>query len=322
MSPKSPLPIAIAITLMVAPLVRAEPPLVLAQSEFGGRFGDAPRRPPERAPPPREEPPSDSSSGCGFLCILGVVVAGAVVADALTGDHWASREELDRDGPRFPNRLAPGQFQVQGYAAPGWPVVLDFDAPTGADTALEVNLEGFDPRASIHYPLEPAAGRRVVVMMLPNGGGFDRVLRARFTLVSTFRSGGGRAPAPLSVYGIGAGPRAVGSMTIAIEQLQPLDAPRPDAVSFVLDAMHPFDRSVTEILRLPRGDQGDLTLVRDARAFPLTLGPHDGRWASMRAVGSETPGLYILQARAWLVGARNDERDWTGAFGPGPIRLR
>jgi hypothetical protein len=311
MSPKSPLPIAIAIALLVSPLARAEPP-----------YGDSPRGSESRRPPPHETAPDHPSQCPFFLCVVLPIVSGVVLADAMTGDQWISREDLDRDGPRFPSKLAPGQFQVQGYAAPGWPVVFDFDAPPGADTWLEVALEGFDRKGGPRYRLEPAVGRRVVVVTLPQGGGFDHVIRARYTLYSKMTSGGRSMPADLKVYGMGCGPRAVGSMTLVIDQLQPLDAPGPDAVSFVLDALRPFDRSATEILRLPEGNSGDLALVRDARALPLTLGPHDGRWATMHSDAREGPGLYILQARAWLVGARNDERDWTGAYGPGPVRLR
>ena len=322
MSPKSPLPTAIAIALLaLSPLARAETPLVLAQRD-SPPYSDSPRRGGEGARPTREQPPPDHSSSCPILlCVVLPLVGGVVVADALTSDHWVSREDLDRDGPRFPSKLSPGQFQVQGYAAPGWPVVLDFDAPPEADTWLEVALEGFD-RSGPKYRLEPAAGRRVVVVTLPAGGGFDHGIRARYTLYSMLRSGGRSTPADLKVYGMGCGPRAVGSMTLVIDQLQPLDAPGPGAVSFVLNALRPFDRSATEILRLPDSGSGDLALVRDARALPLTLGPHDGRWASMHPDAREGPGLYILQARAWLVGARNDERDWTGAYGPDPVRLR
>jgi hypothetical protein len=32
-------------------------------------------------------------------------------------------------------------------------------------------------------------------------------------------------------------------------------------------------------------------------------------------------GIYHLQARGWLVGARNDERDWTGAIAPNLVRI-
>ncbi len=322
MSLKSPLPTAIAIGLLLAPLARAETPLVVAQREGPPPYSDSSRGGGEGRRPPPEQPPPDHSSQCPFfLCVVLPIVGGVVLADAMTADQWISREDLDRDGPRFPSKLAPGQFQVQGYAAPGWPVVLDFEAPPGADTWLEVALEGFD-RSGPKYPLEPGVGRRVVVVTLPAGGGFNHVIRARYTLYSMLKSGGRSTPADLKVYGMGCGPRAVGSMTLVIDQLQPLDAPGPSAVSFVLNALRPFDRSATEILRLPDGASGDLALVRDARALPLTLGPHDGRWASMHADSREGPGLYILQARAWLVGARNDERDWTGAYGPGPVRLR
>ncbi len=321
MSLKNPLPTVIAVTLLLAPLARAEPPLILAQRESYPPPNDSSRGGGDRRPTP-EQPPVDHPSQCSFFfCVLVPVIGGALVANALTSDQWISRDDLDRDGPRFPGKLTPGQFQVQGYAAPGWPVVLDFDAPPGADTWLEVALEGFDPSGP-KYPLEAAVGRRVVVVTLPAGGGFDHIIRARYTLYSTIASGGHSTPADLKVYGMGAGPRAVGSMTLVIDQLQPLDAPGPGAVSFVLDALRPFDRSATEILRLPDGKSGDLALVRDARALPLTLGAHDGRWASMHSDAREGPGLYILQARAWLVGARNDERDWTGAYGPDPVRLR
>lgn len=261
----------------------------------------------------------DDDSGLIPLVLAGLgLIGGALLIDSLTGKDWASPAKLDRDGPIFPKRQALGRFQVQGYALPGWPVVVDIETRPGTETWLVVRYRGAKkdlPRIPI-----PGQGRRVQVVHLPQAAGPIRT--ARYSLHS-FRSkaDGKTIYQPHNVFALGAGPRAVGSTTLQISQLSPAVARQAADVHYSLFAKRLFDRSVVEVLRLPRKHDGKLKLVKDARLFPLRPGSHPGNWRTMKVQPSPAAGLYHFQARAWLVGGRNDERDWTGAIAPNFVRI-
>src|SRR3954451_13078925 len=93
-----------------------------------------------RAPPPpipeeeqrlRQLPHSADNDLKIALLVAAAIILAAVIADQLTGKKWASPEDLDANGPRFPEAQALGRFQVQGYAQPGWPFAVDFEALPG-----------------------------------------------------------------------------------------------------------------------------------------------------------------------------------------------
>ena len=126
--------------------------------------------------------------------------------------------------------------------------------------------------------------------------------------------------APLSVFGVGAGPRAVGSMTIGLDDFAPATAARADQVHYRLTAHRSFDRATVEVLRVPA--QGD-TLQRVA-AYPmarLSPGAYANSWSAQRVNPDPAAGAYALQVRAWVVGGGGDQRDWTGAFAPNLVRI-
>jgi len=208
---------------------------------------------------------------------------------------------------------------VQGYAVNGWPIVVDVDTSRGATAWIEVR--GRDTGPPIGIPLT-GAGRRTQVVYLPYDGPFSSASVAKFIVRSTsVGPDGRRAYAPLGMFGIGAGPRAVGSMTIEVTDFDPAQASRPDQVRYAVMAHRLFDRSAIEILRMPTtGDR--LELIKDARQFPFPPGLHAGDWRTMGVKPSPAAGDYLLQVRAWLVGAAGDERDWTGAYAPNRVRIQ
>jgi hypothetical protein len=252
----------------------------------------------------------------GALALIG----GALLVDSLTGKDWASAKQLDRDGPVFPRKQAVGQFQVQGYALPGWPVVVDVAAEPGTETWLVVHYRGAKKKDQLRYRI-PGEGRRVQVVQLPSAGPAAKLTTARFSLLSYRTVGEKKVYQPHMVYGIGAGPRAVGSTTLHIGTLAPAVARQAAEVRYTLVAKRLFDRSAVEVLRLPSGNKGKLKLVKAARRFPLPPGTHPGDWRQMQVDPKPAAGLYHFQARAWLVGGRSDERDWTGAIAPNFVRI-
>lgn len=275
-----------------------------------------------------QRPDSDETGGNGGLDILAVllaaagVVGGALLIDQMTGSNWVSVKDLEKDGPKFPRKQAVGRYQVQGFAMPGWPVVVDVESLPETETWLEVAYKGDRSDELVRIPI-PGDGRRETVVNLPEPAKpFTNVRVARYSLHSYLRDTQGTAVyQPLKVYGFGAGPRAVGSTLLKITSFTPDMATRPDEVRYGLQALRLFDRSVVEVLRLPKPGGRKLERVSTVRFQPLQQGNYPGDWRTMEGRPKPQSGIYHLQARGWLVGARNDERDWTGAIAPNLVRI-
>ncbi|MEA1015572.1 hypothetical protein [Sphingosinicella sp. LY1275] len=305
---------------------RGDPP---PAGEDGARTGDDVPSDDVQSPDDGQRPDSDGTGeGNGGLDILAIllatagVVGGALLIDQLTGDKWSSAKDLEKDGPKFPRKQAVGRYQVQGFAVAGWPVVVDVESLPETETWLEVAYKGDRSDQLVRIPI-PGDGRRETVVNLPApADSFADVRVARYSIHSYLRDAQGTAVyQPLKVYGFGAGPRAVGSTLLKITSFTPDLATRPDEVRYGLQALRLFDRSVVEVLRLPKPGGRKLERVSTVRFQPLQQGNYPGDWRTMQGRPKPQSGIYHLQARGWLVGARNDERDWTGAIAPNLVRI-
>ena len=163
----------------------------------------------------RQDGSRGDGSGSGWGGVA-VAIAGALIGAAAvremnqqTSSKWLTPDQLDADGPRFRMKQKLGRFQVQGYAQAGWPMVVDINTVPGAWTWLEVRYQDGDRKEVIDLT-NPEGGRRTHVVRLPGPPGTIGV--ARYSLRSALLPRG-REPVyrPLEVYGIGAGPNAVGS---------------------------------------------------------------------------------------------------------------
>jgi hypothetical protein len=180
---------------------------------------DGPVTPPPRYPTGTNDGDDGSHRGGGgghfpwFLAPIVAVAGAAVVADQMTGRDWVNSQELDAHGPRFPIEQRIGRFQVQGYAASNWPFALDLYTEPGTRTWLEVRFKHDQQSQSVDLT-RPEGGRRVAFIQLPAARGGVRV--ARYSIHSVLeRPGQEPLYRPITVYGIGAGPGAVGALESA-----------------------------------------------------------------------------------------------------------
>jgi hypothetical protein len=230
---------------------------------------------------------------------------------------WVTPQELDANGPRFPELQKIGHYQVQGYAAAGWPFAVDIDTEPGTRTWLEVRYQGSKQKEIVDLT-RPHGGRRMEVIHLPGTPGAVGI--ARYSI----RSGlprGRRKPLyrEFKIYGIGAGPNAVGSLYVSVTNFGPAQAANPVNVSWAVSAERKFQKSLIEVLRVPDRKKGKYTLVAQG---PIELGLRrraNGSWGALPMKAAVGPGTYELQVRAWLTGAGGG--DWTGAYAPGQVRI-
>jgi hypothetical protein len=275
------------------------------------------------APPPPEAKSPDPCAPLGTCpndASAPLPGSGTPADEPLTGEDWASTDELDVEGPRFAASQALGRFEAQGYVCAGWPIVVDLETRPGTMTWLEIRGEGLsEPLASVTIEGE---GRRTRVVELPYWEN-EGAQVARFRIVSaSMVAGNAPVPEPVRVYAFGAGPYAVGSTTLDVTSFLPAQASSAEQVNYSLLARRFYQRSVVEVLRLPPPGGKQLTRVVRKEISPLSQGPSKGNWGSLGGPRAVPKGVYQLQARAWRVAGGSNDREWTGAIGAKYVIVR
>jgi hypothetical protein len=246
-----------------------------------------------------------------------VAIGGIAAVDQMTNENWVTPQELDATGPRFPELQKVGHYQVQGYAAPGWPFAVDLETEPGTRTWLEVRYQGNKQKQVVDLTL-PDGGRRMEVIRLPGAPGSVGI--ARYSIRSGLPRGRHKPLyRPMKIHGIGAGPNAVGSLYVSVTRFGPEQASGPANVIWAVSAERKFQKSLIEVLRVPTKKKGKYTLVSQG---PIELGLRlraNGSWGTVPMKAAVSPGIYEMQVRAWQMGG--DGGDWTGAYAPKPVRI-
>jgi len=324
------------------------------------------QQPPQANPPKSTSPGNNHHGGGGdglgllFGALAATIVAGtAIAADQGSNLHLPKPEELDADGPRFPSRPVVGGFQVKGYAAAGWPFAVDIYTQPGTWTWLEVQYEHQRQPLKVNLS-RPGGGRHVEVIRLPGDNSSIQV--ARYSLHSALLPPGGRATdMPMIVYGIGAGPNAVGSVELsaaslprsgplfwpaalprparglfnlaaaqgsaaslylAVTQFGPTPAAGPGGVRWSVTAGRQFPRTLIEVLRYP--DQSD----RNGKFTKVAQGPVNLLLQTqVTGLWSGLPMIVRVGRGQYRLQARAwrtraEGGDWTGASSPSDVSIQ
>lgn len=254
---------------------------------------------------------------------VAIVVAGitgylTIRTEFPSGESPPRSQALLENGPELPVSYPDGSFAVRGFARDGWPVVVDFAPQPGTVTQLEVtvaNDEGSTKRTVILDP-DGLHGRQLVKVAMPAGGSPVPTPATYFISsipiapLDTDRPASVRA-APLQVYGIGGGPRAVGS--VAIEQLAFSRASVGARFSYF--AKSEFSQARAQVQQFRRaGDRSEIVPIFDSRKSNLSVGRQTGDWPGT-AAGSPAPsrGVHRLQVTGWYT---TDDRSWVAALAP------
>jgi hypothetical protein len=275
-------------------------------------------------PPPRDD--RDDHDGVDPVAVgTGLVLTGILLGTLFGGNNGGGSspeaETLLRDGPQMPMTYPIGTFSVRGFARNGWPIVLDFKPEPDTLTTLDVVFR--KKTVSLTVDTNGLEGRHLVKLELPAKGPAKKAVPATYVLRSVYRDGTDRAgqPAPVDIYGIGGGPRAVGS--VAIEQLSML----PGTVTagtqarFAFSAKSPFNRTRAEVLKFVAADNQSIRLERVMATEDdnVSVGTHGGVWDGRdQQSRSASLGLHRFQVRAWFT---SDDRSWVGAIAPNLVRV-
>lgn len=257
----------------------------------------------------------------------GAVAAGIAVlfGGAILANQASAGQVLRNDGPVVPAEFSMSCVPVRGFVKGGWPVVLDYVADGTADPSLEIHLgEGgpayvraLDGSRGRHYlrfelPADLADGPRPALVLVRAGGAAD--------------TAGG--PGRMQIFGLGAGPRAVGSVAIEQVDFSPptvrLSAREKAAYSFL--SRSDFNHVAVEVLRIA-AVRGEIK-VSLARGFRFDGGVSRGEWFGRaeprtwdgsNAQNQASLGPHLVQVRAWM--AAGDEADWVTAWSARSVQV-
>lgn len=260
---------------------------------------------------------SSSSVGVGVGIDLGKVF------DALRQPDLA--RQLLELGPGLAPQFSMNCLPVRGFVKGGWPMVVDYVSNGAGDPVVELHLEDRDQ--PLVFPLDKANGRHFARFELPGSlGGSPRP--ALVLVRANGDRGGTAARGSIQLFGLGAGPRAVGS--VAIEQVDflppTLRRSAQQKASYSFHAKSDFNRVAVEVLQVRYVD--NQIRVGLARAFRFEggvsrdtwFGRGEARtWDGTDARNQASLGSHLLQVRAWAT-AREDG-DWVTAWSAAAVEV-
>lgn len=278
-------------------------------------------------------PPSSTSTGSdggrhkSSGPSAGAVAAGIAVlfGGAILANQASAGQVLRNDGPVLPAEFSMNCVPVRGFVQGGWPMVLDYVADGSANPSLEIHLgEGgpayvraLDGGRGRHYlrfelPANLADGPKPALVLVRAGGAAD--------------TAGG--PGRMQIFGLGAGPRAVGSVAIEQVDFSPptvrLSARQKAAYSFL--SRSDFNHVAVEVMRIA-AVRGEIK-VSLARGFRFDGGVGRGEWFGRaeprtwdgsNAQNQPSLGPHLVQVRAWM--AAGDEADWVTAWSARSVQV-
>lgn len=256
--------------------------------------------------------PVGGISGAEEGAIIGGAAAVAVTTILLVHHHehkLPNPDDLSSNGPQVPKNFDMNHFVVDGYLGPNWPVALDFVLNGPGAVKLDITTA-----AGVHYAevLTNGLNGRGISIVYPENLP-DRVQAASFD-VEAVPPAGSDEPAPrLRVYGMGAGPKAVGSIAIDEVTFGPSAIQMPDPAQFGFHSHSDFSNVRADfILTAAKGDHIIMKQESEDPYGPVAQGVHaQGTWDSKPGT-KRNAGQHMLQVRAW----RGYGSDWVVAWSP------
>ena len=251
---------------------------------------------------------------------------GQHLAKERTEDRGEDREgveELLRDGPQLPKQFNASAFGIRGLIKGGWPIVVDYEQQVPGRVQLRIAVPGAD---IVTYRLDQfGLGRHVLRFELPEFLG-SSLKPAVVALTAADDQLQVETLEGFKVYGVGIGPRAVGS--VAVDQLEfspgTLLAEQGDTAGYAFNSRSDFDNAAVEFMRVSQSPDGVRT--RYVNGKRIDGGVERGRWigsdASQRWNGHDerdrvSRGRHQLQVRVWDNGG-----DWVGAWSDSLVTVR
>lgn len=269
----------------------------------------------------------DTGGGGGGGGGVGIQLDLGQIFRALTQRTPPDVAELARGGPRLPEAYSFATLSFPAVLRGKWPAVMAYDIAPDAVVELEFAVPDAPPQR-YRLPAPPAfgpfRGRVLVTMTLPESLGDS--LKLGHVSVHVSGLGDGSAPV-LRIYGLGAGPLAIGSVAIDEVVFEPptLRLTGGERAYYGFHSKSDFNRAGVDIARIEgkagnarlqrvRSETVQQSVARDSwvgREPPLYWNGQDERGAGSR-------GSHLLYVRAWAP----EPGDWVIAWSPRAVEVR
>lgn len=264
---------------------------------------------------------SHGSGGGGdwplWLIPAGIAVIGGVAA-IMTPDL---ADFLAEQGPQLPPTFTMNSLVITGLVQGNWPVVLDFQAAQGTSLLTEVCTTDDEP---YRYRIDVTeTGRKWQFFTLPAQFG-DKPKPGAIKILAEGKSRNeSEKQVPFQMIGLGAGPRAKGSVTIDQLEFRLLENQKNAFYRYF--AHQPFNTVSPEILRYKREAEGigvERVWWRDQEHLiqGISLGlQQPAQWDCKEAhpwpdqPGKLSIGPHLLQVRGWF-GPKDTDKSWVAAW--------
>lgn len=213
----------------------------------------------------------DSGHGEEVSGIMGAAVAGGVIIDLI--HHHEVVEKIKNKGPQLPKAFDMNNLHITGFVQDDWPIAIEYALPgtVGARCIITTSQK----RGAFVLPPTDGA-RHIVLAHIPSGfskkpGVADYWLRFDASPLPVSSSGW----PGLRIYGVAAGPHAVGSVAIDEVSFAPTDkAIRESAGDIALFGFHShgdFDSVTAEFwLVAPHQGRNLLTTEESENVPPVS----------------------------------------------------
>jgi hypothetical protein len=214
------------------------------------------------------------------------------------------RKVLDAEGPQFPETFNMSDFSMIAYVRGGWPMVIDFQLEQPAIVLLTIAADGIEP---FYYHLDARnIARHQEKLTIPARFG-DAATPAKYSIRALGATTGEVKPVYLRLFGLGAGPRAVGSLKIDDLRFTPgtIHTAQQEKANYSFHSHDDFTKAEAEfwsVGRLPGGPviptRMDVEKIknvvhRDEQVASSWEGKHKGK---------PLKGQFQLQVCGWVEG--------------------
>jgi hypothetical protein len=262
--------------------------------------------------------------------VLGVAALAAVnhyVNRERQQDRPADQDEnvrrLVRDGPQLPVQFNMSAFGVRGLIKGGWPIVVDYEQATPGKVQLQISIPGEEV---VSYRLDRfGLGRHLLQFSLPDFLG-NQLKPAIVALTASRGDGSYETLEGFKVFGVGVGPRAVGSKAIDRVEFAPetVIAGAGDRATFAFHSLSDFDNASVEFMQVTQSPDGIRTRYANGRRIDggvrgdAWVGRDEAQhWDGHDERGRVSRGRHQLQVRVWDRGG-----DWLGAWSDSLVQVR
>ena len=275
----------------------------------GASDGHEASRGKEAKPDPHQTNPGSRWPGVGISVDLSRLFGGQKKAPDLP-------KMLDKEGPQFPDVYNMSDFSIEAYAKGNWPMVIDFELEQQSVVLLTIMMEGVEP---FYYHLNGnTLARHQEKLTIPTRFG-DAAKPATYSIRGLSAVVGEAKPVFLRLFGIGAGPKAVGSLKIDELRFQPgkIRPQQKEKASFSFHSHEDFTKAEAEFWQVGRIANGPIIPRRvDVEKIKNIVRRDERVSSSWQGKGNGKPvtGQFQLQVCAWVEG--RDGGDWATALSP------